>query len=205
MQVEEPNSNMSNRLNAYELHQFLEYHRKPDEILYAVVDAAKDYPLAIASRDLLGEPMRPLFSNVPYFMERVGPYVARIPCCDRYPEYMKMWVERLGDSAGIFLLSSAWPKTVRSHLRSIFKVYDEEKRMFYFRFYDPRVLRTYLPTCTIKECREFFGPVRMFFAESPDPAFMQSFQVGQSAIHLEEDEIQPFVQTLDHTDQGAPV
>lgn len=190
--------------NAYELHRYLDYHRKPGETLYAVVDAAKDYRLAVASRDILGEPLRPLFVNAPQFMDRVGPYLARITCTNRYPEYMQLWVDRLGDSAGIFFLADAWPKAVRRHCRSLFKVYDEDKNMFYFRFYDPRVLRTYLPTCTVKECREFFGPIRMIFAEGELPGQVNVYQVGQSAIHLEEDDIRTVVAAADAVDQEAP-
>lgn len=34
-----------------------------------------------------------------------------------------------------------------------------------FRFYDPRVLRLYLPTCTSTELEQVFGPVGTFFTE----------------------------------------
>ena len=68
---------------AYDLHCFIQQHRQPGDILYSVVDAARDYRLAIASRDLLGEPLRPLFSKAPRHMERVGPYLARIECGNR--------------------------------------------------------------------------------------------------------------------------
>jgi len=196
---------MPSKPNAYELHRYLSYHRKPGDYLYAVVDAAKDYRLAMASRDILGEPLRPLFTNVPHFMERVGPYLARINCTNRYPEYMQLWADRMGDNAGIFIVSPAWPKPLRTHLRSIFKVFDENKNMFYFRFYDPRVLRAYLPTCTLKECREFFGPMRSILAEGPALPLMRQYQVGQSAIHLEEIDVQALVHTLDEAEAGAPV
>jgi len=178
---------MPSKPSAYELHEYLEHRRKPSDILYAVVDAAQDYRLAVGARDILGEPLRPLFVKAPHFMTRKGPYLVRIKCTNRYPEYMQLWAECLGRNAGILFFSSAWPKSLREHLRSIFKVYDDQGAMFYFRFYDPRVLRTYLPTCTIKECREFFGPIRSIFAEGPDPSQMNHYQVGQSAIHLEED------------------
>jgi hypothetical protein len=181
---------MSSKPSAYELHQYLEHRKKPGETLYAVVDAAQDYRLAVGARDILGEPLRPLFSNAPHFMTRMGPYLVRIKCTNRYPEYMKLWTDQLGGNRGILFFSKAWPKTLRQHLRTLFKVYDEEGEMFYFRFYDPRVLRAYLPTCTIKECREFFGPMRSIFAEGLDSAQVNHYQVGQSAIHLEEDHVQ---------------
>ena len=180
---------MPSKPSAYDLHCYIEQHKQPGDILYAVVDAAKDYRLAIASRDLLGEPLRPLFIKAPRHMERVGPYMARIQCGNRYPDYMKIWADRIGDNAGILLLSSSWPQAVRSHLRSIFKVYDEQGTMFYFRFYDPRVIRTYLPTCTAKECRQFFGPVRSYLVEGEAPGTMLRYRAGQSAVQMDEETI----------------
>ncbi len=35
-----------------------------------------------------------------------------------------------------------------------------------FRYYDPRVLRIFLPTCTPAELREFFGPLSRLYAEA---------------------------------------
>jgi hypothetical protein len=122
-------------------------------------------------------------------MDRVGPYMTRIQCTNRYPDYMKLWADRLGDNAGILLLSSSWPQAIRSHLRSIFKVYDERGAMFYFRYYDPRVIRTYLPTCTAKECRQFFGPVRSFLVEGEAPGTMLRYRAGQSAVQMDEEQI----------------
>ena len=39
-------------------------------------------------------------------------------------------------------------------------------KQVYFRFYDPTVLRQFLPACLSKEAREFFGPVRSFLMET---------------------------------------
>jgi hypothetical protein len=43
-----------------------------------------------------------------------------------------------------------------------------ENRM-YFRFYDPRVLQAFLPTCTAEQLNGFFGPISRFFFQS-DPS-----------------------------------
>ncbi len=45
-----------------------------------------------------------------------------------------------------------------------------------FRYYDPRVLRVYLPTCLAPELRTVFGPVRRFLLESEDPALMLEYR-----------------------------
>ena len=51
------------------------------------------------------------------------------------------------------------------HFRQFLRVRDEAGREFFFRFYDPRVLRVYLPTCNSEELRTFFGPVELFSME----------------------------------------
>lgn len=38
-------------------------------------------------------------------------------------------------------------------------------REYFFRFYDPRVLEKFLPTCDKDQIREFFGPVQHFIVE----------------------------------------
>ncbi|MFN2422877.1 MAG: DUF4123 domain-containing protein [Cryomorphaceae bacterium] len=69
------------------------------------------------------------------------------------------------DSWGIFLKSSADPNEVYRHLRKFLIVTTEDGRELYFRFYDPRVLRVFLPTCDKEQLVEFFGPVECFIAE----------------------------------------
>jgi hypothetical protein len=63
---------------------------------------------------------------------------------------------------GIFALSDASLEEMRSHFRRFLTVESPEGESWYFRFYDPRVLPTYLATCTPAELTAFFGPVRGF-------------------------------------------
>jgi len=44
-----------------------------------------------------------------------------------------------------------------------------------FRFYDPRVISKYLPTCTPEELEIFFGKIDTFFAESEGGDKLLSF------------------------------
>lgn len=66
---------------------------------------------------------------------------------------------------GIFLRSSAEPIKVYRHLRKFLIISIEDGRELYFRFYDPRVLRVFLPTCDRDQLKEFFGPIEAFIAE----------------------------------------
>ena len=57
--------------------------------------------------------------------------------------------------------------------------------MMYFRFYDPRVLRIYLPTCTLEESRVFFGPIDGFLVESADGEKLIGYTIGPDGIVME--------------------
>ena len=50
------------------------------------------------------------------------------------------------------------------------KLNDAKGKDMYFRLYDPRVLRVFLPTCTPDELTDFFGPIGTFLIESDKPA-----------------------------------
>ena len=54
-------------------------------------------------------------------------------------------------------------------------VQTEDGKQLYFRFYDPRVLRLYLPTCTPEEVRRSFGPVGCYLLEDEDPKTLLRF------------------------------
>ena len=78
--------------------------------------------------------------------------------------------EHWGKSWGVFLWALSDFKTLRRHLRRFLMVQDAQGKDMYFRFYDPRVLRVFLPTCTADEANDFFGPVGTFLIESSEPA-----------------------------------
>jgi hypothetical protein len=67
---------------------------------------------------------------------------------------------------------------MRAHFRSLVNVYDEKGNPMMFRFYDPRVLRRFLPTCKPAELKVFFGDVESFFAESDDNKLL-SFSLAE--------------------------
>jgi hypothetical protein len=73
-----------------------------------------------------------------------------------------------GKSWGIFAESSENFIVMRRHFRKFFIVYDEQGQSLFFRYYDPRVLRVFFPTCDKMQLAAFFGPVVRYFVESED-------------------------------------
>jgi len=80
-----------------------------------------------------------------------------------------------GKHWGIFAASPADLKTMRKHFRTFLVVKDPEGKQLYFRYYDPRVLRVYLPTCNAEETAHVFGPVSRFLLEDEAPATLLRF------------------------------
>ncbi|MBK9535773.1 MAG: DUF4123 domain-containing protein [Flavobacteriales bacterium] len=71
----------------------------------------------------------------------------------------KRWVgeEAPGKNWGIIVQSHATLEELHHHFRQFLMVTTEEGKELYFRFYDPRVLRVFLPTCDAEQLQEFFG------------------------------------------------
>lgn len=84
-------------------------------------------------------------------------------------DFSKLYFEKgWGDAWGILLLSDTTFEELYKHFRKFLIVKTEEGKELYFRFYDPRVLRIFLPTCNKEQLKDFFGPVKQFFTEDAD-------------------------------------
>jgi hypothetical protein len=68
------------------------------------------------------------------------------------------------------------PSNLRHHLRKFLRVQDEDGRRLFFRYYDPRVLRAYLPSCTSEELDTVFGPIGAYLAEAADGEALIEFR-----------------------------
>ena len=86
-----------------------------------------------------------------------------------------LFADGWGNAWGVFVLTRARPDVLYQHLRKFLIVNTEAGRQLYFRFYDPRVLRRFLPTCSSTELQAFFGPIRYFLVEDDDAEYGLSF------------------------------
>jgi hypothetical protein len=64
-------------------------------------------------------------------------------------------------------------------------VQDENDEELYFRFYDPRVLRMFIPTCDRAQLSEFFGEIDYFITQDEDPDFALKFSLVQGTLSIE--------------------
>lgn len=83
------------------------------------------------------------------------------------------WIRNCGwgNSWGIFVGSKANFEELYQHFQKLLIVTNEDGHELYFRFYDPRVLRVFLPTCDLEQLIEFFGPADSFFMEDENPEY----------------------------------
>jgi hypothetical protein len=113
----------------------------------------------------------------------VAPYVFTFPHSNEFSDFI---LERgWGNSWGIFVYGSQNIEEIHHHFRKFLMVKTEDEKQFYFRFYDPRVLRIFLPTCDIQQLKEFFGPVQKFICEDEDPLFALVFSFNGKALVTE--------------------
>jgi len=97
-------------------------------------------------------------------MAEVAPYLVRL---DPESDFAQ-WVVGTGwgHHWGTFVTSRQGFINLRNHLRALTLIYKRNGTPLYFRYYDPRVLRIFLPTCSAAQLKQMFGPVDAFLAEN---------------------------------------
>src|SRR5215510_8694239 len=90
--------------------------------------------------------------------------------------------EGWGNSWGVFLRTDTDMKSLRRHLRGFLRVRGPRGARLVFRYYDPRVLRIYLPTCQREELQTVYGPIGQYVMEAEDPATMIEFGFDGTAL-----------------------
>ncbi|MDB4930053.1 MAG: hypothetical protein JWM10_2537 [Myxococcaceae bacterium] len=154
--------------------------RGDDEHTYALLDGARD-PAVHAWITSSGLASRCLYiGELDPALARVAPYLVRLP---RTAPASRALLERAwGEAWGVFFRSTATMEALHRHFRRLLRVQDERGVRMLFRFYDPRVLRVYLPTCFAGELEQVFGPVEFFAVESEDGAGILEFRNQRGAL-----------------------
>jgi len=99
-------------------------------------------------------------------------------------DFINWYIEKgWGDAWGILLKSSYPMDELHKHFRKFLIVGTEDHQQLYFRFYDPRVLRIFLPTCDTGQLREFFGPIEYFIMEDENKEFAIKCWLQNGILH----------------------
>ncbi len=123
----------------------------PDPLLPRLTDAGCDFRCLLKAQ-------------LPERLARAAPYVVAL---ERH-HVLTDWLlgPAWGESLGVYAWADASLVDVWRHLRTFLRVAVEDGRTMHFRYYDPRVLRAYLPTCTGPELALVFGPLEGWAVES---------------------------------------
>jgi hypothetical protein len=146
----------------------VDFLRQQKEPLFALVDAARD-PMAVLSwLRSCGEEHQSLYEGPKgERLAAAAPYLVRLPA--KSPALETLVRHGWCHGWGIYLTCGRPFADVRKHLRHFLLVQLPGGKQAYFRFYDPRVLRVYLPTCTPAEGRDLMGPVSAYYAGGAKP------------------------------------
>jgi hypothetical protein len=139
----------------------------PHERLYAVLDGARDRlvrPWVIETRAAAWCLYR---GDLTPALESAAPWLLRL--MPGQPSTEQFFARAWNRAWGILIATSVPSRELRRHLRRFFVVRTEDKKKMLFRYYDPRVLRIFLPTCTPEEVTQFFGPISAMVAEAEEP------------------------------------
>jgi len=134
----------------------------PGPSVWAILDAARDERVYSALQSSRLEYVSLYAGKLPDALLRAAPYLVELaPSYSFTRPLLKMgW----GNSWGVFMRVKD-ARNLRHHLRGFLRVQDESGRSLVFRYYDPRVLRVYLPTCEKSELATVFGPIGSFLVE----------------------------------------
>jgi hypothetical protein len=151
---------------------------------YAILDGASNPALL----DHLYAEQRPEFAclyrgELEPDIAECAPYLAKLEVDSAFTQWItgNGW----GDHWGIFALADCDFRTLHRHLRKLNMVYDpESNKSLLFRYYDPRVLSVFLPSCNTEQLAEFYGPIKTFFSETGTGQLASFYQDKQQEVIL---------------------
>ncbi len=129
--------------------------RRDFQPLYAILDAARDVKILALLLQYKEEHQSLYEGQEGAELAQVAPYLVKLKKDSALLDTLVR--EGWGQSWGVYLTTPNEFADVRRHLRHFLEVKLPDGKQVYFRFYDPRVLRTYLPTCTPEETNQFFN------------------------------------------------
>lgn len=153
---------------------------EPDAHVYAVLDgsAIKHLPRLLQAAAL--EHCCLYRGELPDDLMRMAPWLVRLE--RDHPLTGHLLGTGWGKNWGVFASSFSDFREMRKHFRSFLTVHGPDGKPLYFRFYDPRVLRNYLPTCTAQEVDLLLGPGISYFCEAETEMTLLRFRRGPAGV-----------------------
>ncbi|MCF6281488.1 MAG: DUF4123 domain-containing protein [Candidatus Polarisedimenticolaceae bacterium] len=151
--------------------------------VYAVLDGARDRRIEPMVRLSRLERTCLYSGRLSARMQAAAPYVVHLARDARFTR--ELLEASWGKSWGFFTIVPVdmTLEQHRRHFKKLLRVKDESGRTLMFRFYDPRVLRLYLPSCTRDEAKQFFGQIPQIITEAEDSNTLLTYRVKGRGVH----------------------
>jgi hypothetical protein len=148
--------------------------------VWAILDGARDPKIFGTVDGTYLEKCCLYAGTLPWQLKMAAPYLVQLRKDDSFTRILldQGW----GNSWGVYLRSDTDLKSLRKHLRGFLRVRGPRGERLVFRYYDPRVLRLYLPTCTKEELTTVYGPIAQFLMEAKDPHELLEFAFDGAAL-----------------------
>jgi hypothetical protein len=151
--------------------------------VWMIVDAARDRRIFGLLLDCFYSDNWCLFTGrLSPELELAAPYLVRLDY--QSAKTRRFLAQAAGRQWGVFLKCSLRLEELRHHLRELLLVQDQSGRQMLFRYFDPRILRIYLPTCTGDELRTVFGDIERFWIEGERPDVMLRAELDRDRLTL---------------------
>jgi hypothetical protein len=175
-------------MSQYEQLRELFWPKGPRPDVWAVLDGARDPKVfsAILGAHNVGACL--YAGDISDELERCAPHLVQLDYEDS--RLTKRLLESVWEQSwGIFLRCDTSVDRLRRHLRRFLMVQDHSSRRLVFRYYDPRVLRVYLPTCFPEELDQIYGPIDRFWTAGEEHGQVLTFFRKNRAIAVEQLEL----------------
>jgi hypothetical protein len=150
--------------------------------VWAIIDCARDpqawstlYSSTLLRECLYAGALHPQ-------MERVAPYLVQLEFGDS--QTIRLVNRAWGNSWGILLRCGSSMTSLRKHLRKFLRVTGPQGKPLVFRYYDPRVMRVFLPTCSASQLDQLFGPIECILTEDHTPTHLLEFTIDDPRQRL---------------------
>jgi hypothetical protein len=178
--VDKLNNTVIERLRA-------EYFPNDDLMTYMVVDGASTRALIDHLYDDEADFCCLISGALEPDMQEVAPYLVVLKSGERFAEWILQYA--FGQHWGVVLRSALPMDDLARRYRKLLRVRGPDGEPLFFRFYDPRVLRTYLPTCVDDELLAWFDGVDHYLVEAETPGFLLRFSAAGNAVKTVEVEL----------------
>lgn len=151
-----------------------------DVNVFVVLDGASVPDLVMKLFELQPEHCCLYLGDLAPDMAEVAPYLVQLQSDLPFADWL--FQDGWGKHWGIFVHSQSDLRSLRRHFRNFLTVHDSAGKPLLFRYYDPRVLRVYLPTCNSEELGKMFGPVEAYLLEDQTPNTLLRYRFVSGAL-----------------------